>query len=181
MKLTAKVVSVFILLLLSVPIFLFSSCGSGSGSNFFTGGACGGCPNSTAPDGSTINSSTADINQTWTITSSSTSFAGCMNRITFTVKDKAGNPLDNICVELFTNGFFALPSPNAPGSCTNDLYTQTYLRQRTDTTGTVTVDFADIVTRPTSTTPSATAAPFIQATSCNATITVRGTWTVNWQ
>ncbi len=182
MQLTAKLVSVFMLLLLSSPIFLFNSCG-GNGNTFFSGGACGGCPNSTAPDGSTIVSNVASLTTAWDSFTGDTQFAGCMDSISFTVRDAAGKPLDNICTEFFTNGYIALSDPNSAGSCVYaPTYAHNYMRQRTNKEGTITVSYANIVSKGTASTGTATTADqFIQVTSCSATKKVDGTWTINWK
>ena len=65
MKLAVKILSVAVLIALASPLILLKGCG-----NILTGGACGGCPDSTAPFGSTIvapelSSATVNPNFNW--------------------------------------------------------------------------------------------------------------------
>ncbi len=133
MKLTVKILSVLVLLALASPVILLKGCG-----NILTGGACGGCPNSTAPAGSTVTATT--------LTGYTMPYNGqvCYSNTTFQFFGSDGKPLNDICVEIYTNeanSSFALH--NAPISCFSHPLSDfmTYLRTRTDSTGTVSLDF----------------------------------------
>lgn len=170
MKVLAWSLSLLVLILLASPVALLKGCGSTE--------LCGGCPSdSIAPFGATI---TAGADTEYTVSPG----AYCVNTVTFTVLSPSPNsrPMNNICVEVFTNGFIKLSKD--PGSCSDTATSGNYvnyIRTRTDAGGTVTVDFA---------TPSlacsAAAAPgdeeeasfFVQVSSCTAGSTWTGTWKI---
>ena len=170
MKLTVKILSILILLILASPVLLFQGCGDDNE-------LCGGCPaNSSAPFGSTV---TGPGDATYPVTVSGGASSNCINSQSFVFKDAKGDPLNGICVEVFTNGFVA--PAGSPGACgANPDYTN-YLRTRTDNSGTVTIDFyTGIITRPTTTTTPTTENRFVQVNSCSTSATWKGTWTVTW-
>lgn len=127
MRIYVKIASVFILLLLSVPVVLFiKGCGTA-----VTGGACGGCPDSPAPSGSSITGTTGIA------APSPTAPACAAGGVRFQIIGPDGTtPLSDICVELTTNG--------AIGDYVGDCSAVNASRKimRTDQSGVVTVDFA---------------------------------------
>jgi len=161
MRTTTKLLSVIILILLASPVVFLKGCGK-----TLNGDACGGCPNTTAPNGSAVK---APLDSAESLPAPG---AGCVNSLVFTFVGPDSLPLNGICVEVFTNSGVALSVK--PGDCTNPAlqYAQ-YLRTRTDKGGTVTVDFA---------TPLLAAAStnnfFVQVSSCSTGATWKGTWTV---
>lgn len=124
MRLTTKLILVLFLLLLASSLVLMHGC-SGRGS--------GGCPDNTAPDGSTItaptNLSAPSVNGTLYPT------------LGFTVKGPDGTPMNGICVEIFTNGAIALHTGLPDGSNVS-ANPQTSIVTRTDNSGSVVVEFA---------------------------------------
>jgi hypothetical protein len=78
--------------------------------------------------------------------------------------------MNDVCVELNTNGLMALHNPNSALSCASVAANpKSYIRTRSDSTGTITVDF--LIDSPCDTLGLATAATaasfFVQATSCS--------------
>jgi hypothetical protein len=129
MRLTLKLVSILILLLLASPVILLKGC---------SGKASGGCPDDAAPAGAKIIAPTG-------LGAPSVPGGGCYPVLPFTVTDSAGDPLNGICVEIFTNGFIALHSGNA--DCHNVVNDpKTSITTRTDSSGVVSVE---LVTGPT--------------------------------
>src|SRR3990170_2201951 len=117
MKLTVKILSVVVLIALASPVILLKGCGSK---------LCGGCPSdSIAPFGSSVTISNGLSSQSVPIT------GGCFSNVTFTFTS-ASLPLNDICVEIFTNGFIKKASDT--GDCTANTanYVSGYLRTRTD-------------------------------------------------
>lgn len=153
MKLAVKILSVLVLIALSSPVILLKGCGE-----MVTGGACGGCPDSTAPYGSTITAPDG-------LGIPSAASGTCYPALTFTVLGPDNEPIDNICVEIFTNGAIALHSglPN----CTNVILSPSQsILTRTNTSGAVTVEFA---------TPAGAAAGstfFVEVVSCHVSAIV---------
>lgn len=172
MKLFARIAAVLVLLMLASPVMLLKGCGA------INGGACGGCPDSPAPFGSTVSGADA----TYSIQSApgATTVSYCVNSMIFTFKDPNGQPLNDICAEVFTNGLVAL---SAGTDCTTNFSTNggfTYIRTRTNAGGTVTLDFeSNLITKGTSTTSTVT--NFVQVTSCTASATSHLTANVTWQ
>jgi len=151
MNLGVKMLSVAVLIALALPVILVNGCG-----DVLTGGACGGCPNSTAPYGSTIVSS-----EELGIPSS---FGSCYPTITFQVLDSAGDPMSDICVEIYTNGSIALHS--GPPDCSNVVFApSSAIITRTNSAGVISVEFA---------TPACSTGEtfFVQATSCSVSAIV---------
>jgi hypothetical protein len=166
MKLTVKILSVAVLIALASPVILLKGCGE-----IINGGACGGCPNSTAPFGSSV---TAPANKTYAVAPDG---SWCVNLPAFTFKDPDGDVMNGICVEIFTNGLIAMA--NAPGDCgTNPNYTD-YIRTSTDPGGTITVDIATGTLSCAGNTADETHEFFVQVNSCTTGATWTGTWTVN--
>jgi len=145
MKMIAKIILVLIMLVLAAPIFLLNSCG-----NFGTTGQCGGCPDSAAPAGSSISAPT--LVEPGSVVSGTPI---CYPSVAFQVVDAKGNPLNDICVELSTNGQIAL---HTPGSASCPASGIAYIRSKTDTGGMITVDFMIA--------PTATGTYFVRAVSC---------------
>jgi hypothetical protein len=147
-----------------------NGCG---GENTSSGGYCGGCPSdSIAPIGSTmlIVNGLKDVAINIPVTST-TGASGCWSDIGFEIIDDLDNPMNDICVELSTNGFIK-PSKTA-GDCTaaTGEYVD-YIRTRTDAGGMAVVDFAttpvtcaDLGLDTTDKT-NTTVTVFVQATSC---------------
>lgn len=163
MKLTIKIVSILVLVALASPVVTMHGCGQ-----VINGGQCGGCPDTTAPSDATAKSLKADVSATVTAGDSP-----CWSHVVFQffASDKV-TPLNNICVEISTNGLISEPNPAAPGACDSHSYSASYLRARTDATGTVVLDFAA---------PSVPASPpvyFVQADSCAVGATWKATITV---
>jgi len=126
MRLTIKLIFVLFLLLLASSLLLTHGCGKA-----ITGKGSGGCPDSTAPDGSTITAPT---------TLSAPSVAGsCFPVLTFTVRGSDGLPLNGICVEVFTNASIALHTglPNCSNVVGNP---QSAIITRTDSSGNVVIE-----------------------------------------
>lgn len=165
MKVTTKIIAVLIMLLLATPAILFEGCG--------TDGFCGGCPSdSVAPYRSSV---TQPEDGTHAV---SPGGSYCVNSLTFTIVDEDDNPLNGICVEVFTNGFVALSK--VAGDCTLNSYV-TYIRTRTDNGGTVTVDFLTDILGCSASTPSGETEDvgyFVQVNSCTAGALWSGTWTM---
>lgn len=151
MKLTVKIISVLILLSLASPVILLKGCG-----NSVNGGQCGGCPDSTAPFGSKINASTLSA-------APSAATGSCYPTVSFQVLDSTGNPMNNICVELFTDGASAIAkSTGLPGDCSANVSAnpKASMITRTNSSGVVLVDFL---------VPASTAGAtfFVEAVSCS--------------
>ena len=148
MKLAVKILSVVVLIALASPLILLKGCG-----NILTGGACGGCPDSTAPYGSSIVAPT-DLDPPSTSGS-------CYPALTFTVLDNKSLPMENICVEIFTSGAIALHSglPNCASVLANP---SSSIITRTNSAGAVVVEFL---------TPAALADEtfFVEVVSCHVT------------
>jgi len=165
MKVTTKIIAVLIMLLLATPAILFEGCGSD--------GFCGGCPSdSVAPYGSEV---TPSADGAYAVSEGG---IGCINSLTFVFVDENNNPQNDICVEVFTNGFVALSS--APGDCSVNTYVS-YIRTRTDSGGTITVDFlTDIFSCSAAAAPGDTEGTsyFVQVNSCTADALWNSIWTV---
>lgn len=149
MKLAVKILSVLVLLALAAPVILLKGCG-----NILNGGACGGCPSSTAPYGSTIQGPTS-------LDAPSTA-GSCYTPLTFTVLNDKSLPIDNICVEIFTNGAIALHPVGSVVPCANVLANpSSTIITTTNSAGAVVVEFM---------TPAAAAGEtfFVQVMSCQA-------------
>ena len=148
MKLTIKLLSVVVLLALASPVILLKGCGKA-----VTGGQCGACPDSTAPQGATITPPTLGG------VPSATNGA-CYPAVAFTVLDKDGAPMNNICVELYTDGASAI-AKDTDGTCSSVIANpKTTLITRTNDLGSVVIDFLT----PSGVTPGTTF--FVQAVSC---------------
>jgi hypothetical protein len=160
MKLAIKVLSVMVLLALLSPVILLKGCGEA-----IDGGQCGGCPDSVAPTGSSITASTLSDG------SSYSDGAVCYPTVTFQVFGPDGLSLNNICVELYTDGWstIGLQTPSTAGTCSTANYS--YIRTRTDNHGVVTVSL--YISNPCSALASeATSGTFyVWAQSCTATAT----------
>ncbi len=165
----AKIASVLVLLLLASPVVIFmKGCG-----DIVNGGACGGCPDTTAPYGSTVTITTGLKD------AAVTPFGGCYDNVTFTFTDPDNQPLNGICVEIFTNGFIKKSSD--PGDCTSYSanYVSGYLRTRTDEGGTAMVDFATGDLSSLCTAPGTqTLTFFVQVSSCTVADTSEATLTL---
>jgi hypothetical protein len=104
------------------------------------GHSSGGCPDNVAPAGATIIAPTSlgapFINST-----------SCYPTLGFTVKDSEGNPMNGICVEVFSDALIALHSGNP--DCSNvTANPQAGLVARTDNSGNVMIE---LLTGPTPT------------------------------
>jgi len=157
MKLTVKIISVLIVLSLASPVILLKGCGKS-----LNGGQCGGCPDSTAPFGSTIKAPAS-------LGDPSAATGTCYPTLSFQVLGSDGNPLNDICIELFTDGASAIAkSTGLPGDCWANVNAngKSSMITRTNSSGAVVVDFG---------VPSSTAGAifFVEAVSCtiNATAT----------
>jgi hypothetical protein len=147
---SAKIVAVLVLMLLASPAVLLKGCGSA-----INGGACGGCPDSTAPQGSTIEAPTLS-------SAPSATTGACYPALSFRVVGPDGLPLNNVCVELFTNGVIALD--NGLPDCGDVVASpQSSIITRTNDSGVVMVEFV---------TPGGVAVGdtfFVEAVSCATT------------
>lgn len=138
MRITSKLFVVLIQLLLVSSLISVHGCGKE-----LKGHTSGGCPDSTAPDGATIIAPSS-------LTSPFIDGSSCYPTVGFTVKDKDGNPMNNICVEIFSdanNSVIALHSgaPDCSNAASNP---QTAIVARTDNSGNVIVE---LLTGPTPT------------------------------
>ncbi len=159
MKLTVKIIAILILAALASPVFILNGCG------VVNGRQCGGCPDSTAPFGSSVAVTTGLKSQ------SVSSFGGCFNNVTFTFT-KDSLPLNDICVELFTNGFIRKSSDNGDCTINTSTYVPSYLRTRTDHSGTATVDFSTGDLSSLCTSPGTQSLTFfVQVNSCSVSTT----------
>jgi hypothetical protein len=152
MKLAVKILSVVVLIALASPVILLKGCG-----NILTGGACGGCPSSTAPYGSRIEGPTS-------LAAPSTT-GSCYIPLTFTVLNGSAT-MDNICVEIHTNGAIALHPVGSVVPCENVLLNPSYtIITTTNSAGAVVVEFM---------TPAAAAGEtfFVSVMSCQASTIV---------
>jgi len=159
MKLTTKLLSIMVLILLASPVILLKGCGKA-----INGGQCGGCPDSTAPQGATV---TNTIGMTAGTISSSGS--ACYESVSFLFKGSDGVPLNDICVELTAvQGVMALRKPSSAQMC-GDVITdpKTYIRTRTDGTGTVAVDFVVACSTSYAASGATSISAAVQAVSCN--------------
>lgn len=128
MKVTTKIIALLIILALASPAILFEGCGSDD--------FCGGCPtDSIAPYGSTITAPT--LTAPGTI---DPAVGDCIDSATFRVQDPGGNLMNGVCIEIFTNALVAEDIPTTP--CTSRPITDysTYIRTRTSSTGTISLD-----------------------------------------
>lgn len=168
MKLAIKFVSVMILLALLSPVILLKGCGE-----TLTGGACGGCPDSVAPTGSTITASALSE------ASISSDGEACYPTLTFQVLDPDGPPLNNICIEIYTDGYgmIGLQTSDSAGTCSTANYT--YIRTKTDNQGVVSLSFR--VSDPCSSLASGAASGtfYVWAVSCTATADTSAKITIN--
>jgi hypothetical protein len=130
MKLTVKLTSLLLLLLLASPVILLKGCGSKGGIN--GGGSSGLCPNSVAPTGSKIDAPT--LGGIPAIPGPS-----CYPNVGFTVVGPDGTtPMADICVVVTTNGAIGAPAVNP---CFNAAFSpSTQMVMRTDSYGNVVVD-----------------------------------------
>ncbi len=130
MRLTTKLMPVFIFLLLASSLLVTHGC-SGKGS--------GGCPDSAAPDGSTIVGTLGGV--------ISNASGDCYPTVSFVVRGGTNNePLSDICVEVYaSNAAIALHSgtPNCSNVAANP---QTAIVTRTDAYGVVTVELQTLPT-----------------------------------
>lgn len=165
MKLTTKLISVLVLVLLASPVVLLKGCGK-----TVNGGACGGCPDTTAPTGSTAKASAPAA------ATVSPNGSACWPSTVFTFTGPDGIPLNNICVELTTNGLIAVHNQGI--DCYAHALTDwnTYVRTRTDTGGTVTVDL--LLSSPCSGVGSGTASESIWAEAVSCSVSALATATV---
>ena len=158
MKLTVKIISLFVLLSLASPVIFLKGCGK-----TLNGGACGGCPDSTAPTGAII--TTIDLTAADNISPTGTY---CYPAVTFQITDADGAPLNNLCVEIFTNSFVALHNTGIDcfAHATSDFFT--YIRTRTSDQGLVTLDF--LISSPCSVigTGATVGSFWVEAVSCSA-------------
>lgn len=171
MKLTIRLLSVLILMLLASPIILLKGCGKAVNS-----GACGGCPDTTAPTGSKFNSPTL---ATYSL---SPTGAVCYPIVNFQLVDEGGAPLNNICVEMYTNGAMALHSQfNTDCSSHAALDYFSYIRTRTDSNGVISVDL--LVSSPCSglglSTGTASTSYFVRAVSCSVSASATASITIS--
>jgi len=121
---TTKLISLIMFLLLASSLILMTGCGKSK--------STGGCPDNAAPDGSTITAPT-NLGSPY-VTSSS-----CFPALNFIVKDKDGNPLNGICVEVFTDATIALHSGLT--DCSNVIANpQTSIVTKTDDFGVVSLE-----------------------------------------
>jgi hypothetical protein len=174
MRLALRLLPIFVIAILITSDVMLKGCGTA-----LIGGACGGCPNSTAPAGSQVHGPSSSTFAIGSLGGAATVGPFCVNSLTFTITDSSGTkPMSDICVEVFTDGGVALSS--ASPDCTTNIYSA-YIRTRTDSGGTVTLDsLSNIITKPTPSSTSSTATQFVQVTSCSATATWTGTWSVTW-
>jgi hypothetical protein len=135
MRLTTKLISVLILVLMVSYLSMVNGCGKA-----VSGRASGGCPDSTAPAGSSISAPT-------NLGTPHVAGGDCYPTLGFTVKDSTGAPMSGICVEIFTNGNIALHS-GLPNCSTVAANPQTSVVTRTDYNGNVIVE---LLTSPTAT------------------------------
>jgi hypothetical protein len=135
MRPTTKQISALLVLLLACYLITANGCGKA-----VSGHGSGGCPDSTAPDGSSI---TAPTN----LGVPHMSGGDCYPALSFSVKDSTGAPMSGVCVEIFTNGDIALHSglPNCSNVAANP---QTSIITRTDSSGNAVVE---LITLPTAT------------------------------
>ena len=119
-----KHIYVFLLLLVSASLVYLPGCGDTSSS--------GGCSSGTAPDGSTITGPS-------TLGGPNINGVSCYPTLGFTVKDSSGAPLNNICVEIFSDASIALHSgqPNCSNVIANP---QSTIITRTDDYGVVSIE-----------------------------------------
>lgn len=127
MRLTTKLISTSLLLLLALYLIMVNGCGKA-----VTGRSSGGCPDSTAPEGSKIIAPT-NLGSPFTQSSS------CFPTLGFTVTDSSGNALSGICVEIYSDVNIALHS-GAPDCSNVASNPQTAIVTRTDGSGNVMVE-----------------------------------------
>ncbi len=156
MRTTITLISTLVILFFASSAVIMKGCGKS-----LNGGSCGGCPDSTAPLGSTVVLSPA------TLTAGSACYVQA-----FQFLDSSGQPLSDICVEIFTNGNIAL---HTSGDCSSTVTASpaSYIRTRTNSSGVVMVDLAASCTGQTTGTTSVTT--FVTAQSCG----VEGTASVS--
>ena len=127
---TTKLISVMVFMLLAASLMLMKGCGK-------TGNS-GGCPEDTAPAGSVITGPTA-------LAAPNIYSSSCYPALGFTVTDKDGNPLNGICVEIFSDANIAIHS-GLPDCSNVSANPQTRIITRTDDTGAV---ILELLTGPT--------------------------------
>jgi hypothetical protein len=146
-KQIVKVTALIVLAAIASPIFILNGCGEA-----VNGKQCGGCPDSTAPFGSTIVAT--DLSG-----APSASFGGCYPAVTFQVLSPDGEPLNDICVELFTDG--AIAKDTGQPDCSDVIASpKSSMITRTNSSGVVMVEFL---------VPPSTAGTtfFVEAVSCS--------------
>ena len=129
MRLTIKLIFILFLLLLASSLLFTHGCGKA-----LLGHGSGGCPDSTAPTGASIVAPTS-------LGAPSAANGGCYPALSFSVRDSEGNPMNGICVEIFTNASIALHTglPNCSNVVANP---QASIVTRTDNSGNVVVEMA---------------------------------------
>jgi len=127
MRLSIKLISIFLFLLLASSLLVMHGC-AGKGS--------AGCPNDTAPSSATIVSPTLGGTPT-------NAGGACYPTVIFTIKDSNGNPMNDICVDVFSNGLIALAS--GPPNCSN-VTNLNAIVTRTDNDGNVVVEMVTLPT-----------------------------------
>jgi hypothetical protein len=132
MRLTTKLISVLLLVLIISYLSTLPGCGDSASS--------GGCPNSTAPSGSTI-TGPASLGAPFIYTST------CYPTVGFTVTDASGAPMNDICVEIYSDANIALHTglPDCGNVAANP---QNAMVTRTDSRGNVMIE---LLTGPTPT------------------------------
>lgn len=87
MKLILKTTALLLLAVLASPVFILNGCG----------GATGACKDTAAPSGWSIEPAAGILDPPSTSGS-------CYPHVVFTVTDDTGQPQNDICVELYTDG-----------------------------------------------------------------------------
>lgn len=172
MKLTVKITAILILAALASPVFMLNGCGES-----VNGGQCGGCPDSALPSGATLTAISPTLDPA--TLDPAGQYSWCYPSVTFTAKDKTGQPMNNVCVEIQTNGLVALHDPISAGGYCPQTNWYTYIRTRTDSFGAVTLDF--LVNSPCvgMSTGTSSVKFWIRAVSCAATAQSTATITVS--
>jgi hypothetical protein len=132
-KLTVTVISILLMAAIAVPVFMLNGCGENN--TTLNGGTCGACSNSPAPAGATMTASALS-------SAPSITFGACFPVVTFQILDSGGQPMNDICVEIFTNGAIAKAPEGIPPTC-DDAFALplTSLITRTNKSGVVMVEF----------------------------------------
>jgi hypothetical protein len=164
------------LLALTISLLMMTGCGGSSGSG------AGGCGTDTAPAGAAW-TGPGDVSYPPFVTASGVvlSPGQCATNLVFTLKDSLGNPLNDLNLEIQTNGFIAKHQTGV--TCVANLNANGVSATvgTTSAGGTIALDVGSFIfSKPTPTTASSSQDIQVQLSSCSAVVLQSNTFTVTW-